>query len=224
MRIRALMGGTFDPVHYGHLRIADRLRAALGLAELALLPTAMPPHKPLDSMTAVEHRVAMLRLGLAEFPALTLCELELTDSIAYTVDTLRMLRDGPAATDPVFVVGMDSLAELSTWHDYRGLLGEFDLIAIARPDHDRSSLRDCDPFVVERIRPAIGPQQAQRLIEHEQLGRGGRIFPLRLPAVAVSSHEIRRRTASGETLDDLVPADVALYIQRHDLYPRGAKP
>ena len=222
--IRAFMGGTFDPVHYGHLRIADQLRAALGLPELALLPTAMPPHKPLDSMTSVEHRVAMVRLALLEFPALTLCALELTDSIAYTIDTLRTLREGPPATDPVFVIGMDSVAELSTWHDYRGLLGEFDLIAIARPDHDRSSLRDCDPFVVERIRPAIDPAGAKRLIEYEQLGRGGRIFPLRLPAEAVSSREIRHRTAAGETLDDLVPADVALYIRRHDLYARGAKP
>ena len=218
------MGGTFDPVHYGHLRIADQLRAALGLPELALLPTAKPPHKNLDSLTSVEHRLAMVRLALREFPALTLCTLELTDSIAYTVDTLRTLREESPGTDPVFVVGMDSVAELSTWHDYRGLLGEFDLIAIARPDHDRSSLRDCDPFVVERIQPAIDPPGAHRLIEHEQLGRGGRIFPLRLPTEAVSSHEIRRRTAADETLDDLVPADVALYIQRYDLYPRGAKP
>jgi nicotinate-nucleotide adenylyltransferase len=218
------MGGTFDPVHYGHLRIADRLRASLGLAELALLPTAMPPHKPLDSMTPVEHRVAMVQLSLKEFPALTLCALELTDSIAFTVDTLRTLREGPPATDPVFVVGMDSVAELSTWHDYRGLLAEFDLIAIARPGHDQLSVRDYDPFVVERIRPAIDPLEAQRLIENEQLGRGGRIFPLRLPAEAVSSREIRRRTAAGEALDDLVPADVALYIQRHDLYVGGVRP
>ena len=121
-----VFGGTFDPVHYGHLRIADQLRVAFDFPELALLPTAMPPHKPLDSMTSVEHRVAMVRLALGEFPALTLCELELTDSIAYTVDTLRALREGPAAMDPVFVVGMDTVAELSTWHDYRGLLGEFE--------------------------------------------------------------------------------------------------
>ena len=85
-------------------------------------------------------------------------------------------------------------------------------------------MRDCDPFVVERIRPAIDPEGARRLIEEEQLGRGGRIFPLRLPAQAVSSREIRRRTATGEPLDDLVPADVALYIRRHDLYARGAQP
>jgi nicotinate-nucleotide adenylyltransferase len=224
MTIRAFMGGTFDPVHYGHLRIADRLRASLGLAELALLPTAMPPHKPLDSMTPAEHRVAMVQLSLKEFPALTLCALELTDSIAFTVDTLRTLREGPPATDPVFVVGMDSVAELSTWHDYRGLLAEFDLIAIARPGHDQLPVPDYDPFVVERIRPAIEPLEAQRLIEDEQLGRGGRIFPLKLPAEAISSREIRRRTAAGEALEGLVPADVALYIQRHDLYVRGVRP
>jgi len=223
MKLRVVLGGTFDPVHYGHLRIADRLRVSLGLSELALLPTAIPPHKPADSMTPVEHRVAMLRLSLKEFPALTLCELELTDTIAYTVNTLRTLREGPPVVDPVFVVGMDSVAELETWHDYRELLEEFDLIAIARPDHDRSSLRDCDPFVIERMRPAIDPAEARRLIEHEQLGRGGRIFPLRLPTEAVSSREIRRRTAEGEPLDDLVPKGVALYIQRHDLYLKRSR-
>ncbi|NIM02000.1 MAG: nicotinate (nicotinamide) nucleotide adenylyltransferase [Acidobacteria bacterium] len=221
MSIRVFMGGTFDPVHYGHLRIADRLRVALGLSELALIPTARPPHKPQESMTPVEHRVAMIRLALEEFPDLSVCDLELNDTVSYTVDSLRSLREDNPGVDPVFVVGMDAVAELSTWHDYRSLLEEFDLIAIARPDHDRSSLADCDPFVARRIRPAVDPEDAISLIERDGLGAGGRIFPVRLPAEAVSSRQIRRLSATGGPLNALVPADVALYIQRHQLYERS---
>jgi len=212
------MGGTFDPIHYGHLRIADRVRSALALPELALLPTATPPHKSSDRMTAAMHRVRMIQLALREFPALTLCALELTESVTYTVDTLRAMREGADAPDPVFVLGMDSVAELTTWHDYRGLLEEFDLIAIARTDHDRLSLMDCDRFIADKIQPAVEPREALGLIEREELGRGGRIFPLTLPLEVVSSREIRRRSAAGKPLEDLVPIDVALYIQRHGLY------
>ncbi len=220
MTVRVVMGGTFDPVHYGHLRIADRLRSCLGLPELVLMPTAKPPHKPLESLTPVEHRVAMIRLAVEEFPALRLCDLELTDDVAYTIDTLRTLRADRPGVDPVFVVGMDAVAELTTWHEYRALLEEFDLIAIARPDHDRSSLDDCDPFVARRIRTAIDPEEAHLLIDCDRLGRGGRIFPVRLPTEAVSSRRVRRLSAAGEPLDALVPSDVALYIQRHQLYAR----
>jgi nicotinate-nucleotide adenylyltransferase len=224
VNIQVLMGGTFDPIHYGHLRIADGLRTALGLDELALLPTATPPHKPLARMTPAAHRVEMVRLSLSEFPALTVCPLELTDSTAFTIDTLRKLRNDPPVVDPVFVVGMDSVGELSTWHKYRELLEEFDLISIERPGYDGEAAKGYDPFVAERVQPMVTSDQAQRLIDREQLGRGGRIFPLSLPAEAISSRGIRRRSASGEALDDLVPVDVALYIQRHDLYARGVQP
>ena len=224
MRIQVLMGGTFNPIHYGHLRIADGVRAALGLNELALLPTATPPHKPLERMTSAAHRVEMVRLSLEEFPALTICPLELTDSTAFTIDTLRQLRHGPPVVDPVFVVGMDTLSELPTWHKYRELLDEFDLISIERPGYDGAEAQGYDPFVKERLQPLVTANQARRLVNDKRLGRGGRIFPLSLSAEAISSREIRRRTAAGEALGDLVPKDVALYIQRHDLYARGVQP
>ena len=218
MNVGAFMGGTFDPIHYGHLRIAERVRCALGLPELALLPTAVPPHKPLSSMSPATHRVAMLRLALSEFPALTICTLELGETVAYTVDTLRKIRRGPPPVRPVFVVGMDSVAELPSWHTYRDLLAEFDLIAVARPDHERSAETYLDPCVSERIRPTVSAVSAARLIVDEGLGSGGRIFPLELPAQPMSSQGIRCRIAGGEDLHDLVPPDVALYIQRHGLY------
>jgi nicotinate (nicotinamide) nucleotide adenylyltransferase/ribosome silencing factor RsfS/YbeB/iojap len=216
------MGGTFDPIHYGHLRIADRVRQALGLPELALLPTSVPPHKSAETLASTDHRVSMLRLALGEFPGLTLCELELGDSVSYTVDTLRALRAGPPAIRPVFVVGMDSVQQIHTWKNYRELLEEFDLIAVARPDHD--SPVQPDPSVLERLRPPVGPAEAMAALELQDLGRGGRIFPLTLPSVSISSREIRRRVAGRAGLRELVPLDVALYIRRHDLYREGAAP
>lgn len=218
------MGGTFDPVHYGHLRIADRVRTALGLSELALLPTAVPPHKSQDGMSWVNHRVEMVRLALREFSGLALCDLELTEAVAYTVDTLRAIRENSPGTHPVFVVGMDSVAELHTWHDYRGLIEEFDLVAVGRPDHARSTLADCDSSVAACVREPVDPGDAIRLIPDEDLGRGGRIFPLVLPGEPISSREIRARAALGADLVPLVPVDVALYIRRHELYSKGVKP
>jgi len=217
---RAFMGGTFDPIHYGHLRIADRVRRALGLPGLALLPTAVPPHKTVDKLTAIGHRVEMVRLALGEFPGLTLCESELGDEVSYTIDTLRALRDAETTARPVFVVGMDSIREIHTWKNYRDLLGEFDLVAVARPDHD--STTEPHPSVREHLQPTIDARAAGDLLDGEELGRGGRIFPLTLPTESVSSREIRRRVALGAGLRELVPYDVALYIRRHDLYLEGA--
>ena len=221
MSVRVVMGGTFDPIHRGHLELAEGIRRALGLGTLWLMPTANPPHKSFDTIQPAEHRIAMVWAALHDYPALAVCTLETGSQVSYTLDSMRRLKRESPHDAPVFVLGMDSVVELPTWDRWRQLLEEFDLIAIRRPD-----LAPLDPAsmhleVADRLQPVVDPESATDLIEREQLGSGGRIFPLELPTLEIASRDIRRRVREGEPLDDLVAPGVARYIRDHDLYRKG---
>jgi nicotinate-nucleotide adenylyltransferase len=212
-----VLGGTFDPVHVGHLEIAERVRSRLGLSRMLLLPTARPPHKAPGELAPVADRAAMLRLALRDVPALEICALELDPNrVSYTVDSLRALRCGdPTPCLPLFVLGMDALAQIASWRSSDAILGEFDLVVVDRPDRRRS---DLDPRVAQRIvelpadlPPGLAP------------GTGGRIFHLPLVPIPVSSSVIRRRAARGEDLSGLVPPAVAEYIERTGLYRKESR-
>lgn len=112
-----LFGGTFDPVHWGHLLLGEAAREALGLAQLQFLPARLPPHKQDRSVTPTEHRLAMLELAIADNPAFAICRWELDQpGPSYTVDTLRHLRD--EGWDPIhLLIGGDSLAQLASWRE-----------------------------------------------------------------------------------------------------------
>ena len=207
-----VLGGSFDPVHLGHLALADHARQRLGLQRMLLLPTAVPPHKPAVALSSPRHREAMLRLAVADRPGLEVCNLDLAgDQVRYTIDTLRSLRDGPPACRPVFVLGMDSLLEIETWREYRRLMEEFDLVVMDRPGGR-----------LAEIRPRLPADAAQRLIKLEgepaDAGAGGRIFHLPVEPVPISSTEIRSRVTRGLPVDSLVPPGVAGYIRRSGLY------
>jgi nicotinate-nucleotide adenylyltransferase len=197
-----VLGGTFDPVHEGHLHAASSVRSAMRLKRVCLLPCAVPPHKPRGLFATDEDRLAMLRLALAGRPGLELCTWEVDrGGTNYTIDTLRALRR-ERGWDPVFIVGMDALADLSSWREPTALLDEFDLVAVDRPGTP-------DVPSAGRVVPWKGAPD---------LGRGGRVFRVVIPPRDVSASEIRRRCAVGEPLDDLVPPAVARYIRERNLY------
>ena len=212
----AVLGGTFDPVHLGHLEIARRVRETLGVARVLLLPTAVPPHKPAGELAPASDRETMVRLAVAGRPGLEICPLELgTDSPCYTIDTLRRLRAGDPPLDPLFVVGTDTLLTLPTWRDWRGVVAEFDLVAVDREGRALDAVRDeLHPEIRARLAPA------GRL---ERPGSGGRILHLAGAPIPISSSEIRRRAARGEPLETLVPPPVARYIQEAGLYGTEAE-
>src|SRR5258707_8904368 len=117
-----VLGGTFDPVHYGHLVIAEEVYDTLRLAEMVFIPTGQPPHKTNEVVTAAEHRLAMLELAIASNPHFSISRVDLDrPGPSYTVDTLRLLRkQWGEQTAIYFVIGWDSLEELLTWHDAAG--------------------------------------------------------------------------------------------------------
>jgi nicotinate-nucleotide adenylyltransferase len=217
-----VLGGTFDPVHCGHLDMAEAIRDRLGLGRMILLLSARPPHKRPAQLGSVEHREAMLRLAVEGRSALDASMLELDRTgVGYTIDTLRELRDEQGLA-PIFVLGTDSLVELPTWRDYVALLEEFDLVAIDRPAVDLDLvLPRLDPEVRRRLHrlQADSPSNGVRGLD---LGRGGRVFHINLRPIAISSSDIRARAAVGLDLTGLVPPAVAGYIQSTGLYEREA--
>jgi nicotinate-nucleotide adenylyltransferase len=210
-----VLGGTFDPVHEGHLRIADHARERLGWRRTLLMPAALPPHKTRAEVETAPHREAMLRLAVRGRVGLEISTFELhSGRVCYTIDTLRQLRDGRPACRPVFILGMDSVREIVTWKDWRQLIEEFDLAAFDRPDHEPPS----GPGVHEEVAARMITAAPDASPEAWEVGCGGRIFVLPAPPIPISSSAIRARARAGLDLGSLVPPDVARYIHDMGLY------
>jgi nicotinate-nucleotide adenylyltransferase len=208
-----VLGGSFDPVHRGHLAFAEQARRTLGLERVFLLPCADPPHKPGRALAARCHRLEMLYLATEDRSRLSVSTFELAQGgVRYTIDSLRALRSGPSAIAPVFLCGSDALAEIASWREHEALLAEFDFAAVVRPDDAGSPPGEGWPDVVGR-RVASFPHT-----DRVALGAGGRVFCVEMAAIAVSSSLVRQRRAACRPIDDLVPTRVARYIQRHRLY------
>ncbi len=214
-----VLGGTFDPVHLGHLRVATEVRQRLGLSRMLLTPSAVPPHKPRGASSDAAHREKMLNLALDGVAGLELCTVELRQArVCYTVDTLRALRDGTPPVGPLFVLGTDALQQIGTWRDHRALLQEFDLVVVERAGLELARTSSgLESAIAERM--VLWPAGDIDLAAQD-LGRGGRIFHLPIAPIAVSSSSIRRLAAEGRSLNGLVPPAVAEYIELTGLYRR----
>lgn len=194
-----LLGGTFDPPHYGHLIAAQEAFVVLALTRVLFLPAGQPPHKRGEPVTPVEHRVRMAELAIAgdERFALDLTDAE-RPGPSYTVDLLGELRRrlGPEP-ELFFIVGMDSLLELPSWRDPVGVLRRATLVAVDRPGYPA---------------PDLGALDAQ------VPGAAERVVLVHAPGVDVSSTRLRARVAAGLPIRYLVPDAVAAYVAEHRLY------
>ena len=192
-----ILGGTFDPIHHGHLVIAEEAREALGLERVLLVPAAAPPHKPDRPVTSPAHRLAMAELAIAGNPALAVSTIEVErGGASYTVETLEALAaDGIA--DPWFILSAEALAGFPAWR---------------RPDR-----------ILELCRLAVVPRGGHETLgaawvrEHFP-GRDARVTFLPGPLLPISGSVVRRRVAAGRSVRYLVPDAVARYIADHDLY------
>ncbi|HLT44797.1 MAG TPA: nicotinate-nucleotide adenylyltransferase [Luteimonas sp.] len=206
--LHVLYGGTFDPVHAGHLAIARAAHAALGVP-VHLMPAADPPHRPPPGATAAQ-RVAMLELALEGEPGLRLDLRELARTgRSWSVDTLRGLRAEIGDAVPVaLLVGADSFAGLPTWKAWRELFGLTHFVVASR---------DGDEGLPAGLEEALQGREAGTAGELEQ-SPAGKVFWLRQPLHPQSATAIRARIAAGEPWRHLVPAPVARYIEGHGLY------
>lgn len=209
-----ILGGTFDPPHYGHLALAQEAVARLRLDRVWFLPAADPPHKRDRALTPAPHRAAMTELAIAGDERFGLDRTDLDRSgPSYTVDTLDILRDrwGPDIWIG-FITGWDMLLDLPRWHDPQGVLARLDaLIAAHRPG-------------APELESEGGQIASLEALEASLPGLRARLTPLETPQLGISSTLLRQRVATGLPVRYLTPDAVRAYITRQGLYRPGGVP
>jgi len=207
-----ILGGTFDPVHYGHLRPALEVQQALGLDEVRLVPCHVPPHRP-QPLASPQQRLAMLQAAIARHPVFSVDERELQrPGPSYTLDTLVSMRAGLTGTGLVLLVGMDAFRGLATWHRWRELLDHCHMVVMTRPGAvlpERGELAD---FIgLHRT------QDAARLLTRAT----GRLLFLTVSQLEISATGIRTQLAAGQDASFLLPDSVLDIIREEGLYMTG---
>lgn len=207
-----LLGGSFDPVHSGHIALARRLAEAAGLSEVRFVLAAAPPHRPALA-APVALRLRMLKAAVAGMPGFSVEECELNPSATgYTVDTLRALRRANPGRTLCWMMGYDSFLTLPGWRDWKSIPELAHLLVGAREGHGAEL-----PPVLEaemRLRSASGRRELRS-------ATAGRILICPQPVAAVSSSRVRRAARSGQLAGDLIPAPVARIISESGAYAGG---
>jgi len=220
MRI-GLFGGTFNPVHFGHLRSAVEVKEGFALDEVFLIPAAAPPHKLSGEVAAAADRLHMIGLALEDSPGLKLSDVELKRSgPSYTIDTVQHFKQTLPADSRIFLImGLDAFLEIDTWKAYRELLQQVPFIVINRP---RAGI-DADGFrwkiLEDYLKDRISDDYAFDGSRHGFLTPGGPpIHVFEVTALNISSTGIRRLIKDGRTIEYLVPQKVAEYIKFKGIY------
>lgn len=211
-----VLGGSFNPVHLGHLRAAEELREGQALDEVLLVPAAVPPHKDATGIAPAHHRLRMLELGIAGRPGLRAARLELDrPGPSYSIDTLRTLRAEIGDRRLVFAVGWDAFREIGTWKEYAAIFATCDVVVVTRPPGpSRLTIEDIPVAAKE----AFCYDPTSESFRHAS----GHVLSLqRITALDISAAAIRARVAAGRSIGFLVPAAVETYIEAQRLYRPG---
>ncbi|HBV88166.1 MAG TPA: nicotinic acid mononucleotide adenylyltransferase [Desulfosporosinus sp.] len=199
MKKIGIMGGTFDPIHYGHLVAAEMARAEFKLSKVLFIPTGTPPHKNRRDISAGEVRFEMVKRAIQDNPAFDISALEIErEGPSYTVETLRVLRRTWPEDELYFITGSDALLEIFSWREAEEIFKLIQFIGAARPGFDASD------FFLK--------------VQQEHPETQGKIHYLEVPALAISSTDIRARVRRGEPIRYLLPEPVRLYLEELGLY------
>lgn len=196
-----ILGGTFNPVHRGHLALAREAITAFHLDKVLFIPSAKPPHKTPQILASVKHRMAMLKLATRGNPQFEICDIETRRTgPSYTIDTVIQLKKINPAVEYYFIIGSDSLLELHMWKQINDLLNLCTFISFGRPGIRTGKAKDFH----------LGPKWGKKLLKNFVTGQ--------LPDI--SSSNIRQRVAQGKSIRYLVPKEVAEYISGKGLYTK----
>ena len=206
-----LLGGTFDPIHQGHLDVAEAARVALGLTRVLVMPSRIPPHRRAPRASA-PHRFAMVTLAVQSCQDFLVSDLEMLDTSdtapSYTSATLdRLAARGVNTRELFFITGADAFRDIRTWMGFPTILDRCHFVAVSRPGQPAEGLKSLLPELAGRM---VAPESS--------LPDQPAIVLVDAPTAPVSSTEIRERIRTGESIDGMVPREVAAYIEKHGLY------
>lgn len=204
-----IFGGTFDPVHYGHIKPVIDAAQQAGVQSVAMLPCHIPVHKDL-APSAAKHRLAMLKLAIECYPQLYIDDREIhTSAPSYTIHTLQALRAEYPRHPLCFFIGMDSLHSLATWHEWQALFDYCHFVVCCRPGSQTTLSKELQQLLNKR-------QVMTNNALHNALY--GKIFLADTPLLAISSTDIRQHIQQGLSTNNMVDPKVRAYIQTHKLY------
>jgi nicotinate-nucleotide adenylyltransferase len=220
MRI-GLFGGTFNPVHLGHLRAALEVREGFCLDEIVMIPAALPPHKMPGVVADASDRLAMLNLAIEDTTGLNTSDVELKrKGPSYTIDTVyHFKRTLPDKSMIYLIMGLDAFLEIDTWKSYEELLAQLPLIVINRPSSNCQASDDAwitmKDFLISKISAdyAFSTSQSCYLAENKQA-----IYVFEVTALDISSTIIRKRIKEGRSIEFLVPPKIAEFVNNKGLY------
>jgi len=214
-----LLGGSFNPVHNGHLAIARQTREALELDQILFIPTSQPPHKPNASLAPAQDRYEMARLAIASDPSFAISDVEIRrPGKSYSIDTIRLLQqEYGAQTQLFFLIGLDAFLDFPSWRDPQTLLELCQFVVLSRPGLSFRSLSTV-PLLPPIPYPSLADLDAGRISRIEAPLGKQRLTYLKLPPCPVSASDIRSRIRQGFTVANLLPPLVESYILQHHLY------
>lgn len=208
-----LMGGTFNPVHLAHLRIAEEARELCALDRLVFIPAAAPPHKPLAGEVSFEQRYEMVRLAIAGNPVFELSDIEAHRAgKSYSVDTIGSFRNDHPGDELFFIIGSDSFLEIGLWHRYAEIFPLCSLIVVERPGRPVGNPSAALPIAIQG---QFSYNAKFNRLKHQS---GQHVYFLRGCPLDISSTEIRQLAATGRSITYLVPPAVEAYIKEQRIY------
>jgi nicotinate-nucleotide adenylyltransferase len=208
-----VLGGTFDPVHLGHLRAAESVREAMCLDRILFVPSRIPPHKSGPDITSPEHRYQMIRAAIEGELDFEVSRIEIDrEGPSYTIDTLRELEESRRDATIFFITGVDSFRDIQTWRRWKKLLESYAFIVHGRPGCNLDDAREAVPETMRSLLVTL-PDQAR-----PPAGGGAKVYLLEIVSLNISSTDIRAMARDERSIRYLVPAGVEAFIREHRLY------
>lgn len=220
MKRIGLFGGTFNPIHFGHLRAAQEVKERFGMDEMYLIPSAIPPHKSSEDIANAEHRLEMVRLAAAECKDMRVSDIELNrPGPSYTVDTIRHFKSVFSEdTELFFVAGIDAFLEINLWHAYNDLLLLIPFIVMTRPGYDAEGTKNIGRFLRAELSDLYQYAEDSSAYFHPEKQP---VYVLKADFLNISSTEIRNRIRQGRSVRALLPENVENFIRKKKLFYNG---